>query len=305
MKKQELKNLWDNLLQIISVMIIEDDEKEISNMQAQALKIISDKDFREHVNDNINGYTILDAINKCSGRVSQNYTEKKGLAEIEKAIKDAGGRTSEELGKSSSLDNSDNEEVQLTASPTATMQQILEAYSTAGVGSITSIGARLGTIFTSNGQTQRVGGIGTILGATLGGLLSVPIMFMLPASIASMRINRSSEHRVSTREVAQHFLDLVGESRIGLFATLGAGVTTSLLRSGLTPLTFRGGVTFSGVNMEFGESLRSGLVAAVGAGIGATLSIALIRRALVDRSVPANLENAAVEQPNIQPEQNR
>ncbi|MFT4314232.1 MAG: hypothetical protein AB3P11_03950 [Wolbachia pipientis] len=285
---KELENLQENLLGIISSMIIEGDEKEISDMQDQALKIISNKDFREHINNDINGYTILDAINKCGEGVGQNYTKKKGLAEVEKAIKDAGGKTLKELGKSSSLDN----EVQLIVSPIATMQQIL------GVYSVATVGARLGAIFTSNGQAQRVGGVGTILGATLGGLLSVPIIFIVPASIASARINRNLEHRVSTREVAQRFLDSTSESRIGLTAALGAGLTAAFLRVGLTPLTFRGGVTLSGVNMEFGESLRSGLIAAAGAGIGAALSTALARRMFAP--ISTNLESVATEQPNIQ-----
>ncbi len=99
MNTQKLKNLQEKLLEIISSMIIEDDEKEISDMQDQALKIISNEDFREHINGGINGYTILDTINKCSERVSQNYTEKKGLAKIEKAVKDAGGKTSQKLGR--------------------------------------------------------------------------------------------------------------------------------------------------------------------------------------------------------------
>lgn len=295
MNTQELKNLQENLLGIISSMIIEDDEKEISDMQDQALKIISDEDFREHINDDINGYTILDAINRCGERVSQNYTEKKGLTKIEKAIKDAGGKTSKELGKSSSLNN----EVQLIVSPIATIQQML------GVYSATSAGARLGAIFTSEAQAQRVGGVGTILGATLGGLLSVPIMFIVPASIASVRINRDSEHRVSTREVAQRFLDSTSESRIGLLAALGAGVATASLRIGLVPPTWMGRATLSGVNMEFGESLRSGLIAATGAGIGATLSMALMRRLLNDRPIFTNLENTTTEQPNVQGGQNR
>ncbi|WP_341818221.1 hypothetical protein [Wolbachia endosymbiont (group B) of Ennomos erosarius] len=46
------------------------------------------------------------------------------------------------------------------------------------------------------------------------------------------------------------------------------------------------------------EELRSGLIAAAGAGIGAALSTALVRRALAP--VSTNLEDIATEQPNMQ-----
>ncbi|MGL9725337.1 MAG: hypothetical protein ACR5KV_00935 [Wolbachia sp.] len=41
---------------------------------------------------------------KSSIGVDQSYIEKHGLAKVEQVIKDAGGRTSKELGRNSSLD---------------------------------------------------------------------------------------------------------------------------------------------------------------------------------------------------------
>jgi hypothetical protein len=94
-----IKELQEKLVGIISLLIIEDDEKEINDMKKQAFEIINNEDFKAHINDNINGETILDNVKKCSVRVGQNYTEKRGLLEIEKAIEDVGGKTSEELGR--------------------------------------------------------------------------------------------------------------------------------------------------------------------------------------------------------------
>ncbi|WP_108784421.1 hypothetical protein [Wolbachia endosymbiont of Bemisia tabaci] len=109
MDTKELKNLQENLLGIISFLIVEDDEEEINRMQNQALEIISKESFKEHINDAYNRYTILDAIKKCSVSVGQSYIEKHGLAKIEQAIKDAGGKTSEELERNSILNEANNE----------------------------------------------------------------------------------------------------------------------------------------------------------------------------------------------------
>ncbi|WP_395463545.1 hypothetical protein [Wolbachia endosymbiont of Cantharis cryptica] len=94
-----IRELQRELLKIVLNIVIGSDDKTIETMLERALKIISDKDFRKHINDDIYGYTILDIIDKCSKGVGRDCTEKKWLAEIEKAIKDAGGKTSQQLGR--------------------------------------------------------------------------------------------------------------------------------------------------------------------------------------------------------------
>lgn len=109
---EELESSQESLLTIISSLIVEDDKEEISRMQQQALEIISNKDYREHINDGTPyRCTILDAVKKCSVSVGQSYIEKHGLAEMEQAIKDAGGKALEELGRNSSLDEINHEDL--------------------------------------------------------------------------------------------------------------------------------------------------------------------------------------------------
>jgi hypothetical protein len=110
-----IMGLQEKLVGIISLLIIEDDEKEINNLQKEALEIINNRDFKVHINDDIKGHTILDDVKKCSIGVGQGYVEKKGLSEIEKAIKDSGGKTSEELGRVSSFNNGSELESELSS----------------------------------------------------------------------------------------------------------------------------------------------------------------------------------------------
>lgn len=95
---------------------------------------------------------------------------------------------------------------------------------------------------------------------------------------------------ITSREARQRVVDSISESTAGLSAALAVG----------TPMLINKIVrSIVGTNMEFGESLRSGLMtttaAAIGAGAGVALSAALIRRA-----ISTNLEDVATEQPNIQ-----
>ncbi|BET34951.1 MULTISPECIES: hypothetical protein [unclassified Wolbachia] len=122
-----------------------------------------------------------------------------------------------------------------------------------------------------------------IIGTTLGGLLSIPIMVILPVSIAVALKNRNS----GLREVVQYSLDATSKpSRIRLVAALGAGAI--MLTNNITSSSTE-------TNMEL---LGPGFIAAIGAGIGATLSTALARRMFAP--ISTNLENATTEQQNIQ-----
>ncbi|WP_416647949.1 hypothetical protein [Wolbachia endosymbiont of Nasonia giraulti] len=141
-----------------------------------------------------------------------------------------------------------------------------------GVLGITALGVNLGKSKVSE-----------IIGTTLGGLLSMPIMVMLPASIAVALKNRNSE----LREVVQYSLDATSKpSRIGLVAALGAGAM--MLINNITSSSTE-------TNMEL---LGPGFIAATGAGIGAALSTALARRTFA--TISTNLESVATEQQNIQ-----
>ncbi|OCA06047.1 hypothetical protein [Wolbachia endosymbiont of Trichogramma pretiosum] len=135
---------------------------------------------------------------------------------------------------------------------------------------ITSIGV-LG--ITALGVNLEKSKVSEIIGATLGGLLSVPIMVILSVSILVVLKNMNS----GLREVVQYSLDATSKSsRIGLVAALGAGAMM---------------LTNNETNMEL---LRPSFIAA----IGATLSVALARRMFAP--ISTNLENSTNEQQNIQ-----
>lgn len=135
-----------------------------------------------------------------------------------------------------------------------------------------------------------------IFRATLGGLLSVP-MWVIPMGIMTPIIESVSECR--PRHIMQSIVEYSTantSSALGLSAALNVGITAAL-NVGIT--AFR---SIVGTNMEFGESLRSGLMTktatTIGICAGAALSTALMRRAFAP--ISTNLESVATEQPNIQ-----
>lgn len=156
---------------------------------------------------------------------------------------------------------------------------------------------KLGTLITHSIRLDRQVPLGetgaAIFRATLGGLLSVP-MWVIPMGIMTPIIQsvlRNSECR--PRHIMQNIVEYSTantSSIIRLFAALDVGITAfrSIVRT----------------NMEFGESLRSGLMTktatatATGICAGAALSTALMRRAFAP--ISTNLESVATEQPNIQ-----
>lgn len=158
-----------------------------------------------------------------------------------------------------------------------------------------SITFRLATSITHSIRLDRQVPLGetgaAIFRATLGGLLSVP-MWVIPMGIMTPIIQSVLENsECRPRHIMQSTVEYSTantSSIIGLSAALDVGITAfiSIVRT----------------NMEFGESLRSGLMTktatAIGICAGAALSTALMRRAFAP--ISTNLESVATEQPNIQ-----
>ncbi|APR98863.1 hypothetical protein [Wolbachia endosymbiont of Folsomia candida] len=92
-----IKELQRKLLGIIGEMLVIEDNETIKAYKQEAINIVGE--LKDHINDSteIDDKTILDLILQTSFRVSPDYVEKRGLAEIEKAVKAAGGRTMKEV----------------------------------------------------------------------------------------------------------------------------------------------------------------------------------------------------------------
>lgn len=278
----DLENLQQELLEIILLITAESSEEEVRDMQDRALKIIDE--LRDHINDDIEvnnnlRMIILDCIIFCDSHDGIRLNNR-SLLDLEDAVKSIGGKTSQELGQVREIPRQMNNLglAEIVAQYQAHMREReernLRIINSIGIFGVTFLGANLG-------ESE----VGEIIGATLGGLLSMPITVMLPAALASIFVRGG---HITSRKVTQEIIRPMSEPMAGLSAALGAG-TTMLLSS------------IAETNMGFGESLRSSLIAATGAGIGAALSLAFIRRAFANRSVvPANLENVATEQPNMQ-----
>ncbi|WP_341812464.1 hypothetical protein [Wolbachia endosymbiont (group A) of Conops quadrifasciatus] len=271
------------MLGIIFLIVAEASEEEISNMQDRALKIIDE--LRDHINDDIEvnnnlRMPTLDWIAFCDSHDGVRLNNR-SLLDLEDAVKSIGGKTSQELervrGIPQQINNLGLAEIlaQYQAHVREREERNLRIINSIGIFGVTFLGA-------NPGESE----VGEIVGATFGGLLSMPIMVMLPAALASIFVR--GEH-ITSREVTQELIRPMSEPMAGLSAAL-AGGTIMLFRSIVGSI--------AGTNMEFGESLRSGLIAATGAGIGAALSTALVRRTFAP--VSTNLENVATEQPNIQ-----
>lgn len=279
----DLENLQQELLEIILLITAESSEEEVRSMQDRAFKIIDE--LRDHINDNIGmndnlRMPTLDWIAFCDIHDGVRLNNR-SLLDLEDAVKSIGGKTSQELGKVREIPRQMNNLglAEIVAQYQAHMREReernLRIINSIGIFGVTFLGANLG-------ESE----VGEIIGATLGGLLSMPITVMLPAALASIFVRGG---HITSREVTQEIIRPMSEPMAGLSVALGAG-TTMLLSS------------IAETNMGFGESLRSGLMAtiaaAVVAGVGAALSTALVRRAIAP--VSTNLEDVATEQPNMQ-----
>ncbi len=253
----DLKNLQQELLGIIFLILAPINAEEEGDMKERALEIIGI--LKDHINDDIEmnnlRMTILDCIILCDSQDNVRLNNR-SLLDLEDAVKSIGGKTSQELGRVNQIPQQPNSiglalaeaTIQYEAHVRETEERNIRIISSIGVLGITALGVNLGKSKVSE-----------IIGTTLGGLLSMPIMIMLPASIAVALENRNSE----LREVVQYSLDATSKpSRIGLVAALGAG--TMMLINSITSNSAE-------TNMEL---LGSGLIAATGAGIGAALSTA-------------------------------
>ncbi len=277
----DLKNLQQELLGMIFLILAPINAEEEKDMKERALKIIDE--LKDHINDDIEmsdlRMTILDYIILCDSQDNVRLNNR-SLLDLEDAVKSIGGKTSQELGRVNQIPQQPNSiglalaeaTIQYEAHVREMEERNLRIITSIGVLGITALGVNLGKSKVSE-----------IIGTTLGGLLSIPIMVILPVSIAVALKNRNS----GLREVVQYSLDATSKpSRIGLVAALGAG--TMMLTNNITSSSTE-------TNMEL---LGPGFIAAIGAGIGATLSTALARRMFAP--ISTNLENATTEQQNIQ-----
>ncbi|MFP3030106.1 MAG: hypothetical protein ACEY3M_02690 [Wolbachia sp.] len=277
----DLKNLQQELLGIIFLILAPINAEEEKDMKEQALKIIDE--LKDHINNDIEmsdlRMTILDYIILCDSQDNVRLNNR-SLLDLEDAVKSIGGKTSQELGRVNQIPQQPNSiglalaeaTIQYEAHVREMEERNLRIITSIGVLGITALGVNLGKSKVSE-----------IIGTTLGGLLSIPIMVILPVSIAVALKNRNS----GLREVVQYSLDATSKpSRIGLVAALGAGAM--MLTNNITSSSTE-------TNMEL---LGPGFIAAIGAGIGATLSTALARRMFAP--ISTNLENATTEQQNIQ-----
>ncbi|MFP3027332.1 MAG: hypothetical protein ACEY3L_14260 [Wolbachia sp.] len=277
----DLKNLQQELLGIIFLILAPINAEEEKDMKERALKIIDE--LKDHINNDIEmsdlRMTILDYIILCDSQDNVRLNNR-SLLDLEDAVKSIGGKTSQELGRVNQIPQQPNSiglalaeaTIQYEAHVREMEERNLRIITSIGVLGITALGVNLGKSKVSE-----------IIGTTLGGLLSIPIMVILPVSIAVALKNRNS----GLREVVQYSLDATSKpSRIGLVAALGAGAM--MLTNNITSSSTE-------TNMEL---LGPGFIAAIGAGIGATLSTALARRMFAP--ISTNLENATTEQQNIQ-----
>ncbi|UIP92959.1 hypothetical protein JSQ73_001075 [Wolbachia endosymbiont of Anopheles demeilloni] len=277
----DLKNLQQELLGIIFLILAPINAEEEKDMKERALKIIDE--LKDHINDDIEmsdlRMTISDYIILCDSQDNVRLNNR-SLLDLEDAVKSIGGKTSQELGRVNQIPQQPNSiglalaeaTIQYEAHVREMEERNLRIITSIGVLGITALGVNLGRSKVSE-----------IIGTTLGGLLSIPIMVILPASIAVALKNRNS----GLREVVQYSLDATSKpSRIGLVAALGAGAM--MLTNNITSSSTE-------TNMEL---LGPGFIAAIGAGIGATLSTTLARRMFAP--ISTNLENATTEQQNIQ-----
>ncbi|WP_419247313.1 hypothetical protein ACJZL1_01105 [Wolbachia endosymbiont of Rhagoletis indifferens] len=298
MDLKKLKNLQQDLLGIIFLIVAQASEEEVRDMQDRALKIIDE--LRDHINDDIEindnlRMTILDCIVSCD---SQNGVRlnNRSLLDLEDAVKSIGGKTSQELGRVREVSQQEQatmlfrEIMESRAELIASMQEerrnrILGQWSGIDIcRGVLAISAVMTYPETRLGESE----VGNIVTATLGGLLSIPYL------VLSRQLRYSDSMDITTsREIAQRLVHSISEPMAGLSAALAGGMV--ILGFSITRRAI-------GINVGFQESLRSGLIAAAGAGIGAALSTALVRRALAP--VSTNLEDVATEQPNMQ-EQNR
>uniref|UniRef100_A0AAU7YKW3 Uncharacterized protein n=1 Tax=Wolbachia endosymbiont of Oeneis ivallda TaxID=3171168 RepID=A0AAU7YKW3_9RICK len=277
----DLKNLQQELLGIIFLILAPASAEEERDMKERALEIIGI--LKDHINDDIEmnnlRMTILDCIILCDSQDNVRLNNR-SLLDLEDAVKSIGGKTSQELGRVNQIPQQPNSIGLALAEATIQYEAHVREMEERNVRIITSIGV-LG--ITALGVNLGKSKVSEIIGTTLGGLLSMPIMVMLPASIAVALKNRNSE----LREVVQYSLDATSKpSRIGLVAALGAGAM--MLINNITSSSTE-------TNMEL---LGPGFIAATGAGIGAALSTALARRMFA--TISTNLESVAAEQQNIQ-----
>ncbi|CCE77335.1 hypothetical protein [Wolbachia pipientis] len=277
----DLKNLQQELLGIIFLILAPASAEEERDMKERALEIIGI--LKDHINDDIEmnnlRMTILDCIILCDSQDNIRLNNR-SLLDLEDAVKSIGGKTPQELGRVNQIPQQPNSIGLALAEATIQYEVHVREMEERNVRIITSIGV-LG--ITALGVNLGKSKVSEIIGTTLGGLLSMPIMVMLPASIAVALKNRNSE----LREVVQYSLDATSKpSRIGLVAALGAGAM--MLINNITSSSTE-------TNMEL---LGPGFIAATGAGIGAALSTALARRMFA--TISTNLENVAAEQQNIQ-----
>ncbi|WP_419214775.1 hypothetical protein [Wolbachia endosymbiont of Rhagoletis cingulata] len=277
----DLKNLQQELLGIIFLILAPASAEEERDMKERALEIIGI--LKDHINDDIEmnnlRMTILDCIIFCDSQDNVRLNNR-SLLDLEDAIKSIEGKTSQELGQVNQIPQQPNSiglalaeaAIQYGAHVREMEERNARIITSIGVLGITALGVNLGKSKVSE-----------IIGTTLGGLLSMPIMVMLPASIAVALKNRNS----GLREVVQYSLDATSKpSRIGSVAALGAGAM--MLINNITSSSTE-------TNMEL---LGPGFIAVTGAGIGAALSTALARRMFAP--ISTNLESVATEQPNIQ-----
>ncbi|WP_264336670.1 hypothetical protein [Wolbachia endosymbiont (group B) of Chorthippus brunneus] len=277
----DLKNLQLELLEIIFLILAPASAEEERDMKERALEIIGI--LKDHINDDIEmnnlRMTILDCIVLCDSQGNVRLNNR-SLLDLEDAVKSIGGKTSQELGRVNQIPQQPNSIGLALAEATIQYEAHVREMEERNVRIITSIGV-LG--ITALGVNLGKSKVSEIIGTTLGGLLSMPIMVMLPASIAVALKNRNS----GLREVVQYSLDATSKpSRIGLVAALGAGAM--MLINNITSSSTE-------TNMEL---LGPGFIAVTGAGIGAALSTALARRMFA--TISTNLESVATEQQNIQ-----
>lgn len=211
----DLKNLQLELLRIIFLILAPASAEEERDMKERALEIISI--LKDHINDDIEmnnlRMTILDYIVFCDSQDNVRLNNR-SLLDLEDAVKSIGGKTSQELGRVNQIPQQPNSiglavaeaTIQYEAHVREMEERNVRIITSIGVLGITALGVNLGV---NLGKSK----VSEIIGATLGGLLSMPIMVMLPASIAVALKNSNSE----LREVVQYSLDATSKpSRIGL-----------------------------------------------------------------------------------------
>lgn len=129
-----IQELQQKLLTIISNIIIESDDSSIETMQKEALEVING--LKDHINDeveyNSQKMTVLDytIFFDTQGYNSNNPTRvnNPALLELERVIRDAGGKTSQELGRNadrSSADQGDNADRPSTRLENVTIEPVM------------------------------------------------------------------------------------------------------------------------------------------------------------------------------------